>query len=266
MPSPGLRVIHRSTLQEAIKERAGEKNKERPENKSEEQNKKNPEEQGSKRTEEDDKDITEEEASEKAEEQDKEKAERQEKENATEKVKEGRFLKEILEALEAAKGKPKKKESSKSQAGKNIVDSSPGIEIDTNGEEKVDERNKEEGEAGAASEVSRVVVVLEKLEQAHYEQRRELIELNNVRNDSALEKVSKMEEKIIEVKETFRSNTKNDLALIDQPNPEGETALHTAANLDDDEATQLLLEAGANPNVVDSEGNTPLHIICSQGH
>merc|ERR1712039_491378 len=81
VPSPGLRVIHRSTLQEAIEERAGERNKERPENKSEEQNKKNPEEQGSKRTEEDDKE------NEKLEDQDKEKAERQEKENTTEEVK-----------------------------------------------------------------------------------------------------------------------------------------------------------------------------------
>ena len=136
MPSPGLRVIHRSTLQEAIEERAGEKKKERPENKSEEQNKKNPEEQGSKGTEEDDKE------NEKLEDQDKEKAERQEKENTTEEVREGGFLKEILEALEAAKGKPKKKESSKSQAGKNIVDSSPEIEIETNGKEREDEKKK----------------------------------------------------------------------------------------------------------------------------
>ena len=118
-------------------------------------------------------------------------------------------------------------------------------------------------EAGVASEDSRVVAVLEKLEQAHYDQRRELIELNNVRNDSV--KVSKMEEKIHEVKERYRSNAKQELKLLDQPNPEGKTALHVAATLDDDEATKLLLEAGANPNVVDSEGNSPLHIICSQG-
>ena len=197
-------------MQEAIEERAGEKNKERPENKSEEQNKKNPEEQGSKRTEEDDKE------NEKLEDQDKEKAERQEKENATEKVKEGWFLKEILEALEAAKGKPQKKESSKIQAGKNIVDSSPEIEIETKRKAREGERKEEEGEGGAASEDSRVIAVLEKLEQAHYEQRRELIELNKIHNDSALVKVSKMEEKIIELKEKFRSNTKHDLKLIDQ--------------------------------------------------
>merc|ERR1719474_2351383 len=78
-------------------------------------------------------------------------------------------------------------------------------------------------------------------------------------------KLSRWRKRSTKSKKRFRSNAKQELKLIDQPNPEGQTALHTAANLDDAEATQLLLEAGANPNVVDSEGNSPLHIICSQG-
>ena len=84
------------------------------------QKKENPEEQGNEKAEEEDKDNTEEQEREKAEEQDKEKAEKQDKGNATAEVKEGRFLNEILEALDAAKGKAQKKESSKSQADKKL--------------------------------------------------------------------------------------------------------------------------------------------------
>ena len=53
-------------------------------------------------------------------------------------------MNEILEALDAAKGKAQKKESSKSQVDKKVVDSSPvkvtGTDKETKGEEKEGER------------------------------------------------------------------------------------------------------------------------------
>ena len=40
--------------------------------------------------------------------------------------------------------------------------------------------------------------------------------------------------------------------------------MHITTREDDDEATQLLLDHGANPNVQDPDGNSPLHTICNQ--
>ena len=54
------------------------------------------------------------------------------------------------------------------------------------------------------------------------------------------------------------------MQLLDQPNAKGVTALHLTSRMDDDEATRMLLEHGANPNVQDSDGNSPLHTICDQ--
>ena len=60
---------------------------------------------------------------------------------------------------------------------------------------------------------------------------------------------------------TYEEKEKN---LADQPNSNGNTLMHTTTNLDDDEATEMLLDHGANLHVQDAEGNSPLHTICSQ--
>ena len=54
------------------------------------------------------------------------------------------------------------------------------------------------------------------------------------------------------------------MSLIDQPNAEGKTLLYIMTSEDFDEATKLFLDHGANPNVQDANGNSPLHKICSQ--
>lgn len=44
----------------------------------------------------------------------------------------------------------------------------------------------------------------------------------------------------------------------------GETPLHLMASLGDDQAMELLLQAGADINALDSAGNTPLHAAVLQ--
>lgn len=48
----------------------------------------------------------------------------------------------------------------------------------------------------------------------------------------------------------------------------GETALHVAAAVPgiDTECSQLLLRSGAQPNVTQSDGQTPLHIAARSGN
>ena len=49
---------------------------------------------------------------------------------------------------------------------------------------------------------------------------------------------------------------------INAANPDGATALHWAAHLDDLEILRLLLQAGANVNVANVYGVTPLALAC----
>ncbi|XP_023314862.1 serine/threonine-protein phosphatase 6 regulatory ankyrin repeat subunit C-like [Trichogramma pretiosum] len=47
----------------------------------------------------------------------------------------------------------------------------------------------------------------------------------------------------------------------------GRTPLHLALELDNERTAELLLRAGADPNLPDDNGSTPLHVICSiKGH
>lgn len=49
-----------------------------------------------------------------------------------------------------------------------------------------------------------------------------------------------------------------DDGLVNQQNAEGETALHIATKLDNSEAVQALLAQGANPQIEDAQGQSPL--------
>ena len=51
--------------------------------------------------------------------------------------------------------------------------------------------------------------------------------------------------------------------LLDQPNSDGKTVMHIATSKNDGEATRMLLEGGADPNVQDSNGTSPLHTVCN---
>ena len=74
----------------------------------------------------------------------------------------------------------------------------------------------------------------------------------------------KMQEKIQSVKENLGTKEKTELHLLDQPNAQGKTLMHVTTEMDDDTATMMLLAHGADPNVQDADGNSPLHTLCNQ--
>ncbi|CAB0028334.1 unnamed protein product [Trichogramma brassicae] len=51
--------------------------------------------------------------------------------------------------------------------------------------------------------------------------------------------------------------------IIDARDKEGRTPLHVALALDNEETVELLLRAGADPNLANEDRWTPLHIICN---
>jgi uncharacterized protein len=55
-------------------------------------------------------------------------------------------------------------------------------------------------------------------------------------------------------------------ANVNQPQPDGMTALHWAAHRDDLETAKLLLKAKANVNAVNHYGVTPLSLACTNGN
>eukprot|EP00049_Salpingoeca_infusionum_P016695 m.343718 g.343718 ORF g.343718 m.343718 type:complete len:1341 (+) comp16131_c0_seq8:190-4212(+) len=59
--------------------------------------------------------------------------------------------------------------------------------------------------------------------------------------------------------------SKGQLVWIDMPDTQGWTALHWAARLNDVEAVEELLEAGADMRLKDVCGNTPLHLAVEEG-
>jgi ankyrin repeat protein len=58
----------------------------------------------------------------------------------------------------------------------------------------------------------------------------------------------------------------DDGADVNAPDPEGESPLHLAAALEDDEVARLLLSHGARVDAQDPHGNTPLHVAARHGN
>ena len=142
--------------------------------------------------------------------------------NEKEKKKKPRFLVEILTALAEAKGQPEKEIAAIKQENK-VKDEVPRCseenmdgqnnvevpEVDSKGDESEEEESEREKESDA-EKINGIVRVLEKLEQVHWQHRNELVEMNKDLEDPGLKKVSKMEGKIQQVKESFGTREKKE--------------------------------------------------------
>ena len=103
---------------------------------------------------------------------------------------------------------------------------------------------------------------LQKLEEAHIQFAKEVGKEEEAMYPSETAEVNDMKEKIEDLKENLGGKKKTAMPLWDAPNEEGETSLHMSTSSGNAEATKMLLERGANPNVQNSAGQTPLHMAC----
>ena len=163
------------------------------------------------------------------------------------------LLKKILLALAAKKAKKQSEVSPKETEAKAAGDNTEGGKEDTS-------KEKQEKEAEA---VSKIVSCLSRLEQSHMEENNILRVENKELKNEDVTKISKMEDKIRSLKEALGEDEREEVNLLDRPNPEGSTLLHVSSKLaDKGETMRLLLEHGADPNLLDAEGNSPLHKVC----
>ena len=123
------------------------------------------------------------------------------------------LLRQILDALKAKEEKPQIKEPSKNIVDENTEEKNGNDtsenQVDENkvgnNEENKEEKNEEQEESFAkeSEKISKVVAVLEKIEQVHREQGDDLLKANKDLKDSGVAKVSKMEDKIRKVKDNL---------------------------------------------------------------
>ena len=121
-------------------------------------------------------------------------------------------------------------------------------------------REKKNADSETISKIKRSLAALEEV---HLQHKPILDSANQEIKNADITKVCKLEETIRTVKERFGSENIEELEL-DQPNPSGSTPLHVSTSLNYIEATKELLNHGANPNVQDAGGNSPLHTICTK--
>ena len=168
-------------------------------------------------------------------------------------LKDQELLKEVLEALDAKQIKTsgqKDSEDKEAEGDQNEV----GKEVATKETKDVE-----------LKVISKTVSCLARLEQSHMEQNKNLVSENQALKEKDIKKLVKMEEKIRNMKESLGEEDKEEMNLLDRPNPAGSTLLHVSSSSNEGETTRLLLEHGANPNLQDAEGNSPLHIVCWKG-
>ena len=167
-------------------------------------------------------------------------------------VRDPKLLREILEALTAKKAKKSSQDAPKE------TEAEAGCEKTERGQEDTSKvKLKKDSEA-----ISKIVSSLARLEQSHMEQNKILIAENQELKNEDVIKISRMEDKIRSLKEALGEDEREEVNLLDRPNPTGNTLLHVSSELNDGETKRLLLEHGANPNLLDAEGNSPLHNVC----
>ena len=157
-------------------------------------------------------------------------------------------LEEVLAALTEKYEEPKE---SKIQMLGNWLKTKFSCGESEDSEAQLDEKEKDE------SEIETMSKALQKLEEAHIQFAKEVGE-----EEEAAAEVKEMTEKIEDLQKNLRGEKRTAIPLWDAPNEQGNTSLHMSTSSGNAEATKMLLGIGANPNVQDAGGDTPLHNAC----
>ena len=158
---------------------------------------------------------------------------------------------ELEEVLTALTEKYKEQEESKIQKLGNWLKTTFSCGASKDSEAQLDEKEKDE------SEIETMSKALQKLEEAHIQFAKEVGE-----EEEAAAEVKEMTEKIEDLQKNLRGEKRTAMPLWDAPNEQGNTCLHMSTSSGNAKATKMLLDIGANPNVQDAGGDTPLHNAC----
>ena len=164
------------------------------------------------------------------------------------------FLEKILKALEE-KEKPKE---GKFKALISWIRSKLCIPWNKNKENEKTMKTKREKEIK-----EKLSTEFQKLEDAIVDISKKIREESKRSNLEELSKeVDEVKESIYDLRDNIGEEEKKSLPLLDTPNTVGNTALHLSISLSNPEATSLLLQYEADPNIQDSDGRTALHLAC----
>ena len=125
------------------------------------------------------------------------------------------------------------------------------------------EAQQEATEDEQSEEIKRMTKALQKLEDAHVQFAKE-VEEEETKYHSEVSEVKEMQERVEDLKENLAGEKRTALPLWDAANEKGETCLHVSTSSGNLEATKMLLERGANPNIQNADWKTPLHIACER--
>ena len=145
---------------------------------------------------------------------------------------------ELEEVLAALTEKYKEPKESKIQMLGNWLKTTFSCRASKDSEAQLDEKKKDE------SGIETMSKALQKLEDAHIQLAKEVGE-----EEEAAAEVKEMTEKIEDLQKNLRGEKRTAMPLWDAPNEQGNTSLHLSTSSGNVEATKMLLDIGANPNV-----------------
>ena len=166
------------------------------------------------------------------------------------------FLEEVLEALND------KYHPTESKANQIIGWVGSKLQCTAEAENEYPMEGNQEKETDSREEF---LIEIEKLQEAHIVFSKKF---GDKKKDSPhkelIKEMEDMKEKITDLKEQIEGDRRTLLPLWDKPNEEGNTPLHMSVTYNKSEATSLLLKYGADTNIQDAKGQTPLHVACKQ--
>ena len=168
------------------------------------------------------------------------------------------FLEEVLEALKEKYEEPK--ESKVKQVSQWVGSK---IKCKAGAEENEVPGNEESKEEARKETEDELVKSIEKVEEVLVEFSEKFAGENQAETHQVvIAEMGDIKEKIIDLREEIEGVKKTTLPLWDKPNEDGDTPLHLSVSKEKPKATSLLLKFGADPNIQDPKGQTPLHLAC----